>query len=89
MKFTTSELETATVLLVSEESTESAKSAQLEPHPEPKETAALVESINNWLMVNAFAPQDSSPTNSEFAPDAAKYQELSSLTELALFAQEI
>lgn len=74
-KFTTLNLEIVTALLVLEESTESAKSAQPEPPQEPKETAALVESINNWLMVNAFVPQDSSPTNSEFAQDAAKFQE--------------
>lgn len=88
-KFTMPKQETVTASLVLEESTEFAKSVQLEPYREPMETAALVESTNNWSMANVFAPKDLFPTNSESVLNAMKYQELLCLTETALCVLEI
>jgi hypothetical protein len=85
IKFIIQKLETVIASLDLEESRESAKSAQLEPAQEPMETVVLVESTNNWLMDNVFAPLDSFRTNLKYVQNAVKLLELSWSTELALF----
>lgn len=88
-KFTMPKQQTATASLVLEELTEFVKYVLLEPFQEPMETAALVESTNNWSMANVFAPKDLFQTNSKSVLNAAKLQELLSLMGHVLCALEI
>ena len=76
-KFTTQKQEIAIASQDLEKSREFVKSVLLELRQEPMESAEPVESINNWLMANAFVAKDSFQTNLKSAPNAVTLQELS------------
>lgn len=77
MKSTTLKLPTVTASQVSEESMESAESAQPVPFQAPMELVDHAPSTKSSSMVNASAQPDSSPTNLRSVPDAVKFLALS------------